>query len=364
MITISLCMIVRDEEDVLDRCLTSVRGIADEIIVVDTGSKDGTKAIAIAHGARVYDFEWIDDFAAARNAAFDKAAMEYILWLDADDIVDEENRRAFIALKETLDPAVDMVMMRYHVAFDEEGNPTYTFFRERLMRRAKQYRWDGRVHEAIAPSGNMIRSQIAVQHKKVKHGDPNRNLRIYERIIAEGETMQPRHRYYYARELFALGRDDESITLLRQCVDDPNTWVENRIGACQDLAGCLTRKGDLDGALLALLQSFAFGEPRAEICCDIGKIFLDRGRYREAIFWYDCAPRCAPSEEGGGFAQPECRGYIPYMQLCLCYGNLKEYELSEMYNEKAAALKEGDASVQFNREYFRARRARQAAARR
>lgn len=69
MASISLCMIVRDEEAVLGRCLESVAPAVDEIIVVDTGSTDGTKAVAAAYTDRIFDFAWVDDFAAARNAS-------------------------------------------------------------------------------------------------------------------------------------------------------------------------------------------------------------------------------------------------------------------------------------------------------
>ena len=75
MITVSLCMIVKNEEDVLARCLQSAAGVADEIIVVDTGSTDRTKEIARREGAKVFDYPWADDFAAARNYSFDQATM-------------------------------------------------------------------------------------------------------------------------------------------------------------------------------------------------------------------------------------------------------------------------------------------------
>ena len=116
-------MIVRDEEAVLARCLDSVRGAVDEIIIVDTGSTDRTRQIAARYTGRVYDFAWIDDFSAARNFAFSKAAMEFSMWLDADDVLLPEDRAAFLALKETLPDDVDAVMMRYHTAFDEQGRP-------------------------------------------------------------------------------------------------------------------------------------------------------------------------------------------------------------------------------------------------
>lgn len=358
MITISLCMIVRNEEAVLARCLSSVSDIVDEIIIVDTGSTDRTMEIARSFGAKIYEKPWTDHFAEARNASFDKAAMDYILWLDADDVIDPENKEAFIALKETLDDTVDAVMMRYHVAFDVCGQPTYTFYRERLLQRAHGFRWLGRVHEAIVTDGIVIRSQIAIRHEKKEQGTPDRNLRIYEKMIAEGEVLEPRHRYYYARELFANERTAEAIALLQQCIDDPETWVENRISACRDLSACLINENKIDEALKALMTSFLFGEPRAEICCDIGKIFISKCQYPAAIFWYHAAPTCTPSEASGGFALPECRGYIPYMQLCLCYDHMSEYALAEAYNEKAAQFKECDKAIETNRSYFTALRAK------
>jgi len=93
---ISLCMIVKNEEKVLDRCLSSVANFIDEIIVVDTGSTDSTKEIASRYTNNVYDFEWINDFSAARNFAASKASGEWILVLDADEYVDEENFNQFI----------------------------------------------------------------------------------------------------------------------------------------------------------------------------------------------------------------------------------------------------------------------------
>lgn len=85
MVTISLCMIVKNEEDVIGRCLASVKDVVDEINIVDTGSTDRTKQIVQQFNARLFDFEWIHHFAAARNFSFQQATKDYILWLDADD---------------------------------------------------------------------------------------------------------------------------------------------------------------------------------------------------------------------------------------------------------------------------------------
>ena len=95
---VSLTMIVRDEEKNLPHCLDSVRDVFDEIVVVDTGSKDRTVEIARSFGARVFDFVWVDDFAAARNEALSHATGDYVFWLDADDVVEPAEKEKLRAL--------------------------------------------------------------------------------------------------------------------------------------------------------------------------------------------------------------------------------------------------------------------------
>ena len=113
MITISTCMIVKNEERLLARCLDCVKAFSDEIIIVDTGSTDNTKAIASKYTDKIYDFPWINDFAAARNFSFSKASCEYIYTADADEVIDKENINAILRLKEVLLPEIDIVQMYY-----------------------------------------------------------------------------------------------------------------------------------------------------------------------------------------------------------------------------------------------------------
>ena len=119
MITISLCMIVKNEEKVLSRCLDSVKEIVDEIIIIDTGSTDKTKEIAKKYTNKVLDFKWINDFSAARNYSFSFASMDYVLWLDADDVILNKDKEKLLELKKKLNKKTDFVMMKYDVGFDE-----------------------------------------------------------------------------------------------------------------------------------------------------------------------------------------------------------------------------------------------------
>ncbi len=102
--TVSLCLMVRNEEHDLPGCLQSAGDLVDEIIVVDTGSTDRTKEIAANFGAKVFDFPWCDDFAAARNECIRHATGEWIFWMDADERIDEANREKLRGLFESIKP--------------------------------------------------------------------------------------------------------------------------------------------------------------------------------------------------------------------------------------------------------------------
>ena len=128
MVTISVCMIVKNEEAVLARCLDSLKGIADEIIIVDTGSTDKTKEIAAGYTDMLYDFTWVNDFSAARNFAFSKATMEYIYSADADEVLEEKDREKFLMLKQVLLPEIEIVEMIY--VNPEDCNMVYNYTRE------------------------------------------------------------------------------------------------------------------------------------------------------------------------------------------------------------------------------------------
>lgn len=351
-------MIVKNEEEVLSRCLSSAEGIADEIVVVDTGSADATKEIALKHGARVYDFPWADDFSAARNFSFSKAAMEYILWLDADDVILDGDRGKLLALKETLDTGVDAVMMRYDTAFDAQGRPVFSFYRERLIKRARGFQWEEPVHEFLRTYGNVINADIHVTHKKPNRvGEPGRNVRIYEALLARGETLSPRGMYYFARELKDAGRFEEAAGYFNAFLASRKGWREDNITACLELSRCMAALGKEEAALKALFESFLYDAPRAEVCCQIGYRLKGRGDYCLAVFWFSLVERLERPVDSWGFMELDCWGYIPFLECAVCYDRLGELEKAEYYNELAAAAKPDSQAVAHNRAYFAARRA-------
>lgn len=352
MASISLCMIVKNEEKVLSRCLESIKDAVDEIIIVDTGSEDNTKNIAKEYTDSVYDFEWIDDFSAARNYSFSKAKKDFIMWLDADDVVTYDSKLKLIELKSSLDHA-DVVMLRYNTAYDEDSNPVFSYYRERIVRNKADYRWKGRVHEAIECKGRVIYGDAEIDHKSIKSEYSTRNLDIYEKYISESGEMTPRDMFYYGRELYYHKMYERAKKILTDFLMDNNGWIENKIEACKILSFCYYETGDIDNAFQCLFKSFAFDIPRAEICCHIGNLFIEKQEYERAVYWFESALNLPDHIKNGAFENADAHRYLPCIQLCVCYDKLKNYKEAQKYNDIAGRYRPASKAYLHNLDYFK-----------
>lgn len=352
MATVSLCMIVRNEEEVLDRCLSSVQNLVDEIIIVDTGSTDRTKEIAQRYTQKVYDFEWVDDFSKARNFSFNKASKEYILWLDADDIVGESEQEKFLTLKkELVSKEMDSVMMDYHLAFDTKGHPTSSLKRNRLVKRSRNFQWIGAVHEYLSVYGNIVQRDIAITHRKEKpHTD--RNLQIYRRKEANGEKFSARDLYYFANELKDNAVFKEAIEKYEQFLATKQGWVEDEIASCIKLADCYGMLRNREQQLQSLLRSFTYGVPRAECYCRLGALFLSEKHYEDAIYWYEQATKLTRKPKQGSLIEHASWTWLPCIQLAVCYDRLGQYSKANAYNDKALKYHPTHPLILKNKAYF------------
>ncbi|MED0980297.1 glycosyltransferase family 2 protein [Bacillus paramycoides] len=344
-------MIVKNEEQTISRCLDSVKDIVDEVIIVDTGSTDATKEIVKEYKSKIYDFKWIDDFSAARNFAFSKATKKYILWLDADDLIAEEDKKKFLQLKCTLDNSIDAVSMKYYLTFDVEGNPTFQLRRYRLVKREREFQWHGFVHEYLEVYGNLMDSDIGVTHKKEKVYT-DRNLKIYEKHLADGKTLSPRDVYYYANECKDHRLWDVAIKFYSKFLDEGQGWFEDNIQACLKRAECYLELGKWKDSMHSCLQSFMYDTPRGEICCHLGHLFLQQNEYQKAIYWYRSAIEGTKPKDSP-FIREDCYTWLPHIQLCICYDHIKEYEKAIYHNEQAAQFIPNHPAITHNREYFR-----------
>lgn len=344
-------MIVKNEEAVLNRCLECIHDIADEIIIVDTGSTDSTKRIARKHTKKIYEFKWVDDFAKARNYSFSLATKDYIMWLDADDVITKENREKLILLKNNLPSNFDIVTMKYNVAFDEHNNPTFHSTRGRLFKREKNYKWQDEVHEYIGLNGTMLHSDICIDHRHSHKVQTDRNLKIYERLLQKDGALSPRGKYYYARELKDHGKFQEAIRFFNFFLTEGKGWIEDNIASCYSLAICHKMLGEEDKAFEALQKSFAYDAPRAENCCLLGYYYKDKGDLKTAISWFETALNL-PKKESIGFVLKDFTAYIPALELAVCYDKLQMFTKASQYNELAGKEKPESKEYLQNREYF------------
>ena len=352
MITISLCMIVKNEEEVLARCLDCVKDIVDEINIVDTGSTDRTKEIARQYTDRIFDFEWVNSFAAARTESFKYATKEYILYLDADDVILEEDQIKLKELKQELDPNVDSVAMYYDASSDEFGNVTLRYRRNRLVKRERNYQWHGDCHQYLNVYGNIINSDIAIKHKKIRHA-VGRTISIYQQKIERGDQFTPRDHFYYGNELRENGHHEKAIESYEKNITTPEGWVEDKIYACIFQGDCYSALGDSEKERMALFRSFLFAPPRAEACARLGYSHQIKKQYQSAVFWYEAAIKQVPDPDRWSFIYPAYHTWYPHLQLCVCYYRLGDYQKSYEHNEQAAKYRPEDSRIQFNRKLLK-----------
>jgi glycosyltransferase involved in cell wall biosynthesis len=234
----SLTMIVRNEQENLPHCLRSVEGVFDEIIVVDTGSTDRTVEIARSFGAKVFDFVWVDDFAAARNAALARATGDYAFWLDADDVVDPPQRRRLEALLDRLrtgDESAYVVRCACDPSPDGTGGETVVDH-IRLFPLRPDVRWTYRVHEQILPA--LRRAKVPVQWT----------------------DLTVRHTGYVDKALRARKLDRDTKILLQELEDRPDDPF-----TLFNLGSIAIERQDWNGALRFLRRSLAGSAPTDSI---------------------------------------------------------------------------------------------------
>ena len=342
-------MIVKNEEETIARALTCVKKFADEIIVADTGSTDKTADIAASHGAKVYAFEWKDDFSAARNFAFSKATCDYVMWLDADDVINGDNCDKIIALKPMLDKA-DIWYMKYATAFDKNGKPTFEYLRERVFRRSLGACWTDPVHEVFYAAGTREFSDVTVLHEKLRPSPKRRNLDIYFKLIASGAKMSPRQKFYFANELYSNDLLPLAISAYNDFLESDG-MIENKVQAAINLSRIRAASGDLPAALSDLTRALSLGEPSGELCVALGNIYSALTNTDAAIFWYKAAIRPLP-ENTLAFVDVYCYYYYPLIQLGLCYYKKGDIPAAADCTRRALEYKKDDEIASNNLAFF------------
>lgn len=281
--TISLCMIVKNEEKFLPGCLESVQNLVDEIVIVDTGSTDSTAEIARKYHAKLYDFKWRDDFAAARNFALERCSSSWILYLDADERLPEQYH-ALIREQISFDDTDALYLKVYSSVSGILGNVPHIQAYPRLFRKLPGARFEGKIHEQITPSLKRLNARFKYVNATIEHLGYAQDDEVLKQkiernlaLLADQIRKEPRNAYAY----FQMGQ----TLLLNQKIGEGKSYLIQAL-EFNSLPANLTST-----ALLMLANEY----------------FKDEN-YETALSYIEKAIRLSPRQRLGYFLQSECYG--------------------------------------------------------
>ena len=286
---LSVCLIARDEEAVIGRCLQSVQGVADEIVVVDTGSRDRTVEIAQQYGAQIGHFSWCDDFAAARNASLDLATGDWILWLDADDYLLPADQQKLGQLK-----GAD-TNQAFNFTLVNEGDDRSSFRQVKMFPNHPQLRFERPVHETVVPAIQRLQMARTTAEVEVRHSGyavaavTAKKRDYYLGLMRQWLEQHPEdydicfrvgHTYYNLRER------NVAKQYLKRILDAGQDRVESASvfsRAATFYGRCLLEDGDSTAAIAPLQEALSLKTDDALINLSLGDALLKQGQHGQAL---------------------------------------------------------------------------------
>ena len=355
---LTAALIVRDEAAVLNECLASIDGVVDEIVVVDTGSTDGTCDIARSWGAVLVERPWTDNFSEARNAALDQANGEWILYIDADERLVDPDRRRIEALLRGSDAAAFRIL--FHPQLDASA-----YLEFRIWRNDPSIRFEGIIHETVVPTivglaareGRSIEvADLVLRHIGYEGDQRQKHLRNLPMLRQELERNPSNLfvRHHLFRVLSGLGEDGEAASVLADAlslVDDMEASGQlDELGALilyeviRREEPFTTRRRDLLARALRLYpQNCAF------LIVEARQLVAD-GAFETAIDRVDRVLGIAGGSPSRVAYNTRLLREAPYEIKALCLFRLARYEEAADEYAKAAELVPGDMSYRVKRD--------------
>jgi glycosyltransferase involved in cell wall biosynthesis len=344
--TLSACLIARDEEGMIEDCLSSLVSVADEAIVNDTGSVDNTAGIAREYGALVFASTWEDDFSKARNMALDRAKGDYILSIDADERLAKDKVRR---LKEDLLSGSNAYLV--DISNELDGGVPMVMTAYRLFKRSPANRFLGRIHEQIEPRGSVSRSRVGILHVgylravSASRGKRERNLSL---LLESGGDRDHKlyYRYQIGVELLASGDCAGASAVFEEVYratpkDRHFVFVPNLALSQCDAYICL---GRVDDAVAFARKNLEVYPGFLAVAEEVASALLNQGRFAEAKDLLE-KPAGVPSGPGGAIPLPKFEGaetYLFHLLMARAQAGLGDTD---------AALREVDASLSANPEW-------------
>lgn len=341
---VSAALIVRNEESHIGACLRSIAGLVDEIIVADTGSRDRSRKIAAAHGARVIDYKWHDDFAAARNYAIDYAVGDWILYIDADERARAYDRRTLES--ELADPNLCACTVRFHPRSGSTAYPEH-----RLFRRDPHIRFRSAIHETILPDLNRIvgagqgrvgSTQLTIDHLGYDGDQSHKAERNLPLLIKQIRTDPERiYLWWHLGSVYRdLGRLSEAEAAWLRGVD----VARRSSGRGPDIALCFIELAKLrllqgEEALTFVQEAKALQPDNLVLDWLEARILVAAGRHVDALPIFERLSQVNPDTLLANLSYDRrIFGASAFAEMGLCAFRMNRYAESESWYRRAEML--------------------------
>ena len=334
MFTLSVCMIVKNEERVLGRCLEGVSKVADELIVVDTGSEDRSAEIAAQYTDRVYHHPWQNSFSEARNYASSLATCDYVMWIDADEVITDENVDGIRRLKSDMPENIDVVFV---IERNDCGFFSDYILRDHIIRRCFADRFQSNIHEAIHidPAWKRLYARdICILHRKEYVNEPTRNLDYLERAGRRPGGMTDRELAYYSRELLVHGQPEKAVAAYRElCGRSEDNFC--RYHSLIFAVGAWMQMEQYDVCAREIVRAFETVEPTAYMYCQLGLCYEKLGNADRAEKAYRSALRIPEHPETFCIQFSGYTDYFPALRMTGLCRRAGRYEEAAWWNALA-----------------------------
>lgn len=318
--SISLCLIVKDEANRIVECLSSFKGIADEFVVVDTGSKDKTAALAKSFGAKVFKFPWKNDFSVARNFALKKASLDWVIMVDADDRIDRESIQKIKKDLKMAAAGTKIFSLPYH--YTQSGKrPGAVAWLPRIWKRDLGLGYVYPVHEYLDTAGvkasSIQKIDAPIQH--IKKSDEyrasfERNIKIMGKFIRK-RPKDLRMLYYLVHDQFHSGHFKDALAACERFLS-VGTRDSVKLGKVLTYEGrCYSRLGKSNEAQVCFLLAIGANPLMVEPYLEIGDHFIRQKRIAEAVHMYHCATLCPMPKAGPVFFNQAAYEFVANQKL-------------------------------------------------
>jgi len=346
-VSLSLCMIVKNEENVLDRCLESVKHFVDEIIIVDTGSTDSTVQIAKKYGARIFYYKWDGSFSNARNCSLEKATKKWILIMDADDEFEKEDTDKLLGLINNEDNNTNVYFLQTLSYSGKRPihNDVTMNLNIRLIRNKEGYKFVGNIHEQIIPSPKHMNNPQAVKIGNVRFyhygylnevidakNKRNRNMDLIQKEL-DKKPDSSFMLFNMGNEYYAMAQYEKALKYYMRSYENfvPQEGFSSKL--ILRLVSCNQILRNFEEEYKFINKGLEYYPNFTELEFMRGNTLVGQGKYLEAI---NSLNKCIEMGE----SPIEIReligvgSYRTYYTLCNVYFDLRDYDKALYYCDK------------------------------